>query len=277
MLKNAHQSINLVMPPPTSTTRVWWPRSPWKSGKSLSKKQRPPRRPALAPPRQRRPAATKAAAAVAAPSLLPVETVASADYWKRLCPRLHVGDVAFCAACGSTARIGASERAAMRARLIEDGYYTTPPDGGWLPSAVSLPDVRDGMRRIVEVGWPATMILMFDEAWAIAHHFASLIGAVSGNEMSFDMLAWLVAPAEGQAGFAPHRDRQPADVRGSFHADGMPKYCTAWVALGDATPDNSCMCVSPRRSPDDPTLGCLECMCVCVRARARQVPDPARR
>ena len=219
-------------------TRVWWPRSPWRGGgkRSLTKKQRLPK-PTPAPSLNRAPPP---------PSSLPVETVASADYWRRLCPRLHVGDAAFCATCGTAARLGASERATMRSRLIEDGYYTTPPDGGWLPSAVSLPAVRDGMRRIVEAGWPATMILMFDEAWAIAHHFASLIGAVSGNEMSFDMLAWLVAPAEGQAGFAPHRDRQPADVRGSFHADGMPKYCTAWVALGDATPDNSCMCASPR-------------------------------
>ena len=92
--------------------------------------------------------------------------------------------------------------------------------------------------------------------------------------MSFDMLAWLIAPSEGQAGFAPHRDRQPSDVRGSFHPDGSPKYCTAWsvllltvapptlalslalslalalsltrVALGDADAETSCLYLIPR-------------------------------
>ena len=133
----------------------------------------------------------------------------------------------------------------MRSRLVDDGYFTTAP-AGQLAELVSLPAVRAGMSRIVAAGWPATMILLYDEAWAITLHFASLVGALSGNEMSFDMLAWLVAPARGEAGFAPHRDRQPADVRGSFRADGVPKYCTAWVALGDATPDNSCMYLIPR-------------------------------
>ena len=103
----------------------------------------------------------------------------------------------------------------MRSRLVDDGYFTTAP-AGQLAELVSLPAVRAGMSRIVAAGWPATMILLYDEAWAITLHFASLVGALSGNEMSFDMLAWLVAPARGEAGFAPHRDRQPSDVRASF-------------------------------------------------------------
>ena len=58
----------------------------------------------------------------------------------------------------------------MRARLIEDGYFTTPPEQQPAAAGALLASVREGMQRIVEAGWPATMILMYDEAWAIAHH-----------------------------------------------------------------------------------------------------------
>lgn len=155
-----------------------------------------------------------------------------------------MGDAAFCAQCAAlTGGASTSEELdALRARLIEDGYLTTAPSAE-LAAAVSLKAVREGMRRLVAAGWPATLILLYDEAWVIAHHYGALVSAACGgaNVMSFDMLAWLIVPSEGHAGFAPHRDRQPSDVRGSFHGDGSPKYCTAWVALGDADPDTSCL------------------------------------
>ena len=91
------------------------------------------------------------------------------------------------------------------------------------------------------------MLLVYDEAWMMAHQLAALMAAVSGGcANSLDTLAWSITPCLGQSGFAPHRDRQPADVAGSFRADGTPKYCTAWVALSAATTDNSCLYLVPR-------------------------------
>ena len=160
-----------------------------------------------------------------------------------------MGDAAFCAqrAALTGGPSTSEELDALRARLIEDGYLTTAPSAE-LAAAVSLKAVREGMRRLVAAGWPATLILMYDEAWVIAHHYGARVSAACGgaNVMSFDMLAWLIVPSEGHAGFAPHRDRQPPDVRSSFHGDGSPKYCTAWVALGDADPDTSCLYLIPR-------------------------------
>ena len=94
--------------------------------------------------------------------------------------------------------------------------------------------------------------------------------------MSFDMLAWLIAPSEGQAGFAPHRDRQPSDVRGSFHPDGSPKYCTAWsVLLLTVAPPDPSPKPSPKPSPSpNPHQGRA------WRRRRRDLvplPDPSRR
>ena len=71
--------------------------------------------------------------------------------------------------------------------------------------------------------------------------------ALTGCSPSFDTLAWCVDPRDGQAGFAPHRDRQPADVAASSRADGSPRYATLWLALSEATPENSCMHLVPRR------------------------------
>jgi hypothetical protein len=52
------------------------------------------------------------------------------------------------------------------------------------------------------------------------------------------------------AGFQPHRDRAPDEPRGSFRDPAKahgPKYSTMWVALTNATPNNSCLYVVPRR------------------------------
>mgnify|MGYP000195887637 CR=1 FL=1 len=64
----------------------------------------------------------------------------------------------------------------------------------------------------------------------------------------------------GEAGFSPHRDRQPDDVQNSsFRKDGSPKYSTCWVALSErACPENSCLYVVPRWSDPGYSTGDLD-------------------
>lgn len=61
-----------------------------------------------------------------------------------------------------------------------------------------------------------------------------------------DILAWRIDPSRGQAGFSPHRDRQPDDAAATFRADGSARYATLWVPFVDATPDNSCLYCIPK-------------------------------
>ena len=168
----------------------------------------------------------------------------SAEYWRKVVPGLHVADAEFLA--GATPLVLSAEMVdRCRTQLQADGFFTLPPDA--LPWASSLQAMRIGVRRLIKRGWPASMLLIYDEAWAMAHQISSLMAAVSGGcANSLDTLAWSVTPCLGQSGFAPHRDRQPADVPGSFRADGTPKYCTCWVALSAATTDNSCLYLVPR-------------------------------
>lgn len=172
----------------------------------------------------------------------PLDT--SDEFWRSVCPGLHVNDEAFKATC-LPLRLPEDVVERCRAQLLSDGFFTLPPDA--LEWAVSLKAMRIGVRRLIARGWPASMLLIYDEAWAIAHQLSLLMATVSGGcSNSLDTLAWSVTPSLGQSGFAPHRDRQPADVPGSFRPDGTPKYCTCWVALSHASTDNSCLYLIPR-------------------------------
>lgn len=166
-----------------------------------------------------------------------------AAYWRRLAPGLHLGDASFQASAVPIV-LPAVRLAVLRSELRADGVFTLLPSE--MPWAASLKAMRVGVKRLVRRGWPASLLLMYDEAWAMAHQISKIMQAVSGNVNSFDTLAWSISPALGQGGFAPHRDRQPPDVSGSFRADGSPKYATAWVALSEASPDNSCLYMVPR-------------------------------
>ena len=173
---------------------------------------------------------------------------ANASFWQKLCPELHVDDASFVSTC-KPIELDDTQIERMRAQLISEGFFTLPPEA--LPWVCSLAAMRKGVRRLTKRGWPASLLLVYDEAWAMAHQISVIMRRVSGGcANSLDMLAWSVTPSFGEAGFAPHRDRQPPDVPASFRADGTARYCTCWVALSHATPDNSCMHMVPR--PYDP-------------------------
>lgn len=166
-----------------------------------------------------------------------------AAYWQQLAPMLHVGDLDFQATC-TPLELSPARAREVRAQLLADGFFTLAPSE--LPWAASLCAMRVGIKRLLRRGWPASLVLMYDESWAMAHQISKIMHAACGCANSFDALAWSVTPSLGQSGFAPHRDRQPSDVQASFHADGIPKYVTCWIALSHASVDASCLYIVPR-------------------------------
>lgn len=58
----------------------------------------------------------------------------------------------------------------------------------------------------------------------------------TGNRCNMDLLAWYIDPNSDQAGFSPHRDRQPDDSPASFRQDGTPMYSTCWIPFTGAGP-----------------------------------------
>lgn len=140
--------------------------------------------------------------------------------------------------------------------------------------------LKSGIETLTkEAGLPATFILLYDETWELAHGARTFLSEATHlqNQLNFDILAWYIDPRQSQSGFSPHRDRQPDDIAASFHSRptttdcdaningpdsnnvnqhgvnrkqeyGMAKYVTMWMALSDATPENSCLYVIPAGS-----------------------------
>jgi hypothetical protein len=149
------------------------------------------------------------------------------------------------AACPPLRRLPEKLLAGARARILEEGFTHVPSSK--LAWRASLPDLAAAVVTLMQHGWPPSFLLLYDEAWAMQAQAGALLGGCcGGNAPNCDTLVWFVDPSNGDAGFSPHRDRQPDDVPGSFRADGTPRYATAWVPFTDAAPDNSCLYLIPR-------------------------------
>ena len=182
-------------------------------------------------------------------------------YWTALVPWLHVSrDRAAFLARARVFELAPAELASCAEHLRTRGYFDLPrarlratAAGGW---AAPLADLARGIERLMEYGWSALWIMVYDEVWALAHQLSAVVRAATGgaNANNFDVLAWHVDPKRGQKGFSPHRDRMnahtPEEAAKGFAADGAPKYVSAWLPLTDATCDNSCLYVLP--ATEDP-------------------------
>jgi ectoine hydroxylase-related dioxygenase (phytanoyl-CoA dioxygenase family) len=175
------------------------------------------------------------------------------DYWAKLCKDLTITDVSFDADVEVDRKLppiasgGADSR--LQARLLEDGYAMVDRinDNQRFDDLTSK--LREGITSLHSQNIPATFILLCDETWEYARFAKKILkdSAHSLNYFNFDVLAWYIDPREDLAGFSPHRDRQPDDAKGSFHADGQAKYVTLWTALSPATPENSCLYIIPKQ------------------------------
>jgi len=185
-------------------------------------------------------------------------TLFSPDYWRRLCPGLHVdclasGDLAKRSRPHASSPASAADCTVVRRRLIDEGYAALPSSR--LNWSVSLADLANGIVALERNGWPPTFIAIYDEVWTLAQDATQIMQSATGNVMSMDIVAFCVNALRGARGFSPHRDRQPEDwvprgvpesVDATFKEDGIAKYITIWIALTDANPDNSCLHFVPR-------------------------------
>ena len=120
-------------------------------------------------------------------------------------------------------------------------------------------------------GLNPTWSLVFDSYWVLARRVEKIVQEISGgkdNRLNFDALVWRVRNVNEEdekrgesnntatmTAFTPHRDRQPKDTRKSFREDESPKYCTIWIPLTNATCENSCLYVIPRKCDEGYTEG----------------------
>ena len=157
--------------------------------------------------------------------------------WRELAPALTIGGAAPTVATSSgVLPLADAELRAAGAQLREDGYFQTPP----LVGGAALASLNAAVDAIVADGWPPVFAWVYDELWHCARVPAvrALVGAALGGEHAQIPHIWVhvVPAAAGAAGWRPHFD--------GFGA----RRASVWLALTDATLDNGCIHLVPRRS-----------------------------
>ena len=201
---------------------------------------------------KRKKATSKALASSSSPLHHPYDPAkVGVEYWRQLCPWLHVADQKYQKTfLESLEKENAENMSSVddgaKARFRQEGYTTLTTVGKHLAESLARAAVR-----LQECGWPASFMIIYDEAFALSACVDKQMLALTGkNANNGDMLAWFIDPNKNEAGFSPHRDRQPENPPASFSTDAktgekIPLYSTAWVALTNATPENSCLYVVP--------------------------------
>ncbi len=164
--------------------------------------------------------------------------------WKEIVGELSITEREDC-----NQKVLSIEQSSRKEALVEDGYALV---GTSFKDKNLASQLADAIEKLHRHQFPATFILLYDEAWKVANIGNEILtkNAHTNNVFNFDILAWYINPSEGMAGFSPHRDRQPDSkkkIANSFHEDGQAKYLTLWMALTDATPENSCLYVIPKQ------------------------------
>ena len=202
----------------------------------------------------------------------PVSRWFDADYWRALNPGCSVGSTRHPDLSGQEALLEPAVLAEFKARMDRDGYFdlsaavmAATASGKGYGALVSRLAVA--VRTLVAHGWPATFIVVYDEAWELVTLLAGVMrAATGGNACMMDLVAWHVDPSAAEAGFTPHRDRhlglreQDTDaVQAGFREPGgcAPRDSTCWIALSEATPDNGCLYFLPRSA--DPAYALGDC------------------
>ena len=213
----------------------------------------------------------------------PVERWFEADYWRALVPAsCTISDVGPSSVSDPTQTNAAALAPLvlpeplieeLQQRMTTDGYFELGKEA--LATAGSAYDTYAavverlgiGVRALVAKGWPASFIILFDEAWQLVQLLGRVMRATTGgNECMMDLVAWHIDPSVEEAGFTPHRDRSlglqeldTAEVAAGFRQPGgaSPRDGTCWIALSDASCDNGCLYVVPRSA--DPAYALGDC------------------
>ena len=159
------------------------------------------------------------------------ELAASANYWRELAPDLTIG-----ADAGAIDAAGAADAGRATTHFQDDGYFQLPP---FLPAG-TLASLNRAVDVVTAAGWPAVFAWIYDGPWicsrlpAIRRIVESSLGA--GYLQLPHVWVHVVPSVDGASGWRPHFDGPESDR------------VSVWVALTDATTENGCMHVVPRRA-----------------------------
>jgi hypothetical protein len=120
--------------------------------------------------------------------------------------------------------------------MAEDGYFQTEP----ILAEHTILRMRECVEVLRHAHWPPVFTFVYDEFWRVTRGPAlvRLLSGVLGPRYRQIPKIWTfhVARGRGGGGWPPHRDGR-----------NRPRRLTIWIPLTDATLENGCMYVIPKR------------------------------
>jgi hypothetical protein len=184
-----------------------------------------------------------------------VKRAGDIELWRSLCPQLSISENPL----GSRMKpyaVSPRDVQKVEQQIREEGYFQVGP----VVPRQETKLMADAVRIVVDHGFPATFVFVYDQAWQILSRLKNLLSPVLGALYYTTLDVWVYyirganeerAEPKEDSGWSPHRDGSP--VINTLRADGRPQLLTVWIPLTDTTVEHSCMYVLPtHRDPNYP-------------------------
>lgn len=167
-----------------------------------------------------------------------LEDLSSEESWRRLgqYAGLSISTRPVCNMTPSMDHLPSSALDSFRKQMLNEGYIKLHKrclHQGCRDHLSSLSSLID---HLDEVGLHPQFVLLFDEVWQAVHQLTVALEPIFGLQNVMDFFVFNIKP--GKSGWGLHRDRSGS---AKFQPDGMPSYTTVWLAITDASQQNSCI------------------------------------
>src|SRR5262245_30521200 len=176
-----------------------------------------------------------------------VKRAGDIEFWRSICPQLSISDSPLGSYMEPYA-VSPCDVQMVGQQIIEEGYFQV----GLVVPRQETKLIADAARTVVEHGFPAPFVLVYDQVWQVLSRLESLISPILGAcyDMTLDVWVYYIrgvnedrAESKEDSGWSPHRDGKP--VISTLRGDGRPQLLNVWIPFTDTTVKHSCMHVLP--------------------------------
>jgi hypothetical protein len=176
-----------------------------------------------------------------------VKRAGDIGFWRSICPQLSIGESPFAPQMKPYA-VTPSDVQKARQQVVEEGYFQAC-------SVVPRQETRliaDAVRTVVNHGFPAPFVLVYDQVWQMLSRFENLLSPILGASYDATLDVWIYyirsvneerAESKEDSGWSPHRDGK--EIISTLRGDGRPQLLNIWIPFTDTTAEHSCMYVLP--------------------------------
>jgi hypothetical protein len=175
-----------------------------------------------------------------------VKRAGDIEFWRSLCPQLSINERPL----GSHLPYTVSPRDVLKAgqQVLNEGYFQVGP----VVPRQETKLISDAVRTVVDHGFPAPFILIYDQVWQMLFRLENLLSPILGAFYYTTLDVWIYyirgvnedsTESKEDSGWSPHRDGET--VINTLRGDGSPQILNVWIPFTDTTVDHSCMYVLP--------------------------------